>query len=132
MFLCLDYGSRYIGVAATDYEGRIPYRYGVIDQKETPAVAALKEIVEKERIVKILLGVPISLEGKETQQTHDTLAFMEQLQQALGEEIEIEPVDETLTSVEAQLNIKAEGGQASDEHAEAARLMLVDYLAKQL
>ena len=43
-------------------------------------------------------------------------------------EIEIEGVDETLTSVEARENLKLDGQGMKEEHAEAARIMLADYL----
>lgn len=128
MFLCLDYGDRYIGIAATDSEGKIPYRYGTIDQKMHSALHEIAQIVEKERIIKVLVGIPLSLEGNETEQTHKSLAFLEALRAKLGPNIEVEGVDETLTSVEAQRMIAHEGAKKEDEHAEAARLMLADYL----
>lgn len=128
MLLCLDYGDRYIGIAATDTEGRIPYRYGTIDQKMQNALHEIQQIVEKERIVRVLVGVPLSLEGNETQQTHKTLAFVEALRAEVGPMAEIETIDETLTSVEAARLLQYEGGKKEDEHAEAARLMLQDHL----
>lgn len=131
MYLCLDYGDRYIGVAATDSEGRIPYRYGTIDQRMQKALHEIQQIVEKEKVIKILVGVPLSLEGNETEQTHKTLAFIELLRAEVGPMAEVETIDETLTSVEAARLIRYEGGKKEDEHAEAARLMLQDYLRQQ-
>lgn len=128
MILCLDYGDRYIGMAATDQDGRIPYRYGTIDQKNQSVMPEISAIIAREQIKKILVGVPMGLEGNETEQTHKSLAFIDSLRAALGEEMDIESVDETLTSVEAQRMIRYEGGKPEDEHAEAARLMLQDYL----
>lgn len=128
MYLALDYGDRYIGVAATDIEGRIPYRHSVIDQKHQDALPQIRQVVAQEEAVKVLVGVPVNLEGEETQQTHKTLEFIELLRESLGDDVEVEGVDETLTSVEAQRVLRHEGGSDKDEHAEAARLMLSDYL----
>lgn len=128
MYLALDYGDRYIGVAATDIDGKIPYRHSAIDQKHQDALLHIKEIVLKEQAVKVLVGVPVNLEGEETEQTHKTLEFIEELREVLGESVDVEGVDETLTSIEAQRVLKHEGGDQKDEHAEAARLMLSDYL----
>ncbi|MEX1111844.1 MAG: Holliday junction resolvase RuvX [Candidatus Andersenbacteria bacterium] len=128
MYLALDYGDRYIGVAATDHEGKIPYRYGMIDQKQESALPRIQEIIQREQTQQVLVGVPISLEGNETEQTHKTLKFIERLREVVDPEVEIEGVDETLTSVEAQSMLRHEGGKAEDEHAEAARLILADYL----
>lgn len=131
MILCLDYGERYIGVAVTDPDGRIALRHSTIDQKKQKGLEQIAGLVEEEKIKKVLVGVPISLAGGETAQTHASLVFMEQLREVLGKEIEVEGVDETLTSVEAGRQLKFEGAKLEEEHAEAARLMLADYIALQ-
>lgn len=128
MMLCLDYGERYVGVAITDPEGRLALRHSVIDQKKEGALVLVIDLVAKNNIKKVLVGVPLNLEGEETDQTHVSLAFMEQLRDLLGGDVTVEGVDETLTSVEAEHRLAAEGGKAQDEHAEAARLMLEEYL----
>jgi putative holliday junction resolvase len=128
MFLCLDYGDRYIGLAATDPEGKIPYRYGVIDQKQQDVWEALKATIHKERIQTILVGVPVSLKGHDTEQTKKVRSFISTLRSVVGDEAEIVEVDETLTSVEARRILQHEGGAQEDEHAEAARLMLQEYI----
>lgn len=128
MILCLDYGDRYIGIAATDRDARTPYRYGTIDQISLNAVEEVQNIVQKEGITKVIVGVPLSFKREETEQTHKTLAFMEKLRDILGEEVEVEGVDELLSSKEARRITQQEGSSKTDEHAEAARLMLADYL----
>jgi putative holliday junction resolvase len=128
MILALDYGERYVGVAITDPDGRVGLRHSVIDQKKGNVFGLVKDILAKEGITKILVGVPMSLEGEETQQTHVSLAFIEKLQEALGEAIDIEPVDETLTSVAAEENLIRDGVAQDQSHAEAARIILEDYL----
>lgn len=126
--LCLDYGERYIGLAISDGEGRLALRYGVIDQKGKNGLDEIERVVVNEKIEQVLVGVPVGLAGQETNQTRVTLAFMETLRDKLGVSILVEGVDETLTSVEAAQTIAAEGGKVNDEHAEAARLMLEQYL----
>ncbi len=129
MILALDYGERYVGVAITDPEGRLALRHSVIDQKQhTNIFGLLRDIIQKEGIKKILVGVPVSLEGEETEQTHISLAFIEKLQTEAGENVEVVPADETLTSVEAEQRLKRDGIAASESHAEAARIILEDYL----
>ena len=130
MILCLDYGERYVGVAITDYDERLALRHSVIDQKKTDVFVVVKQLAGKEKVTKVLVGVPVSLSGRETQQTQVSLVFMQKLCEMLGSDVNVEGVDETLTSVEARQRIKVEGGKLEDEHTEAARLMLVDYLAK--
>ena len=128
MIAALDYGKRYVGVAITDPEGRLALRHSVIDQKKGNALSLVKDLVAKEKVTKILVGVPVSLEGEETEQTFVSLRFIEQLQEALGEGVDVISVDETLTSVEAENRLAREGTKKEEAHAEAARIMLGEYL----
>lgn len=127
MILALDYGTRYIGLAITDPDERFALRHSVIDQKQQPAIAALKKIVEGEKVETMLIGVPISLSGNESEQTHITREFIAEIKSALPS-LEIKEVDETLTSWSADEQIKQEGGKKEDAHMEAARLILETYL----
>lgn len=128
VILCLDYGDRYVGVAVTDLEGQIALRQGVIDQKKEEPMARILELVRKERALKVIVGVPKGMAGQMTEQTQKTLSFMEALRVKLGAKLEVEGVDEVFTSKEARRQLKAEGGRPNDEHMEAARIMLEDYL----
>lgn len=127
MLLCLDYGERYVGVAITDVDGGIALRHSVIDRNLDDVLNAVEAIVEEEDVSKILVGVPRSLSGEESDQTHASLAFIEDLRDQLPT-LPIEEVDETFTSVEAERTVAAEGGKKEETHAEAARLMLESYL----
>jgi len=128
MILCLDYGSRYIGVAITDDDNRFALRHSVIDQKIQPALPALLALAESQPLSLILVGLPVSLSGNPSQQTKDTAEFIKQLRVALPQEIKIKTVDETLTSFEAERRLKLEGGNTNDAHSEAARIMLEEYI----
>ncbi len=129
--LALDIGGRYIGIAAIDHSGKIPYRYGTIDRKQEDAFEALKKICEKEAITCIVAGVPFHVEdGSETQQTVKTRQFIAQLKALLPNILEYIEIDETLTSQEAKRLLDIEGAPSTQEHAEAARILLSEYLAQ--
>ena len=127
MILSIDLGDRHVGLAATDADGRLTYRYGTIDRKAADALEEIRKVVEREKISTLVIGVPIGLEGNETMQTGKTRKFIEQLKAALPD-MKIEEISEVLSSVEARANLKAEGGGEHLEHAEAARILLEDYL----
>lgn len=131
MIACLDYGERYIGIAITDPDVRLALRYAVIDQRQHDALNVLKKFIAKEKVTKVLVGVPVSLTGEETDQTHRNLAFLEHLRDELGDTVAVESVDETLTSIEAEDNVKRDGSDPNESHAEAARIMLESYLRQQ-
>lgn len=129
--IALDIGGRYIGIATVDHSGRIPYRYATIDRKKEDAIVALKKVCEQEAITHIVAGVPFHVEdGSETDQTRKTREFISQLKTALPDILEYIEIDETLTSQEAKRLLQIEGAAASEEHAEAARILLSEYLAQ--
>lgn len=129
--LALDIGDRYIGLSVTDHvDETLAYRYGTIDRKTQDAVFELQTIIQKESIDTLILGVPYHVEdGSETAQTKKTKDFISALKEKLGSSLMYVEVDETLTSLAAKENLKAEGLDMAQEHAEAARVMLAEYLA---
>jgi putative Holliday junction resolvase len=127
--LGIDIGDRYIGVAATDHSDAIAYRYATIDRKSQDALQELQNIVKKESIERIIAGVPYHVEdGSETKQTLKTKQFIIDLRALLGDSVGVLEMDETLTSKEAKQTLSIEGADVSQEHAEAARLILQDFL----
>ena len=129
--LALDIGDRYIGLATTDHADKsLVYRYGTIDRKFQDAISVLQDAITKESIDTFILGVPYHVEdGSETAQTKKTLAFIDSLKAKFGSQLSYIEVDETLTSLAAKENLKGEHGSIHDEHAEAACVMLREYLA---
>ncbi|OGY36004.1 MAG: hypothetical protein A3E36_04260 [Candidatus Andersenbacteria bacterium RIFCSPHIGHO2_12_FULL_45_11b] len=127
--VALDIGNRYIGIATVDHSGKIPYRYATIDRKSEDALAALKKICDEEKISIIVAGVPFHVEdGSETDQTRKTREFIAQLKTVLPDILEYIEIDETLTSQEAKRLLGIEGAPIAEEHAEAARILLYEYL----
>lgn len=130
MILSVDYGARYVGLAVTDPEGKMALRHGVIDRRDQDVFAVIEGVVSAEKIEVIVVGLPIGLSGSDTSQTQQTREFVERLQTRLGEGIKIETVDERFSSQEAEQRVLSEGGKKEDAHAEAARLLLEDYLKR--
>lgn len=129
--IALDIGGRYIGIAALDHAGEITYRHSTIDRKEQDAFEVLQDICDTEDVDTIVAGVPYHVEdGSETEQTSITRAFITELKDRLTMPVDIVEIDETLTSQEARSRLRVEGAAVSEEHAEAARLLLAEYLAQ--
>lgn len=128
MILSVDYGERYVGLAATDADEKMAVRHSTIDQTKEDAIQKISDLVMREEASLVLVGVPISLSGKASAQTQVSLDFVDRLRRKIGPEIEVQPADETLTSVEAGRRVKAEGGRPEESHMEAARIILEDYL----
>ncbi len=129
--IALDIGDRYIGIATLDHSGKIPYRLKTIDRKKDEAIAVLKSICEQEQVSTIVAGMPYHVEdGSETKQTEKTRIFIAELRTVLPEAIDYVEIDETLTSQEAKRLLGIEGVALREEHSEAARILLSEYLAQ--
>lgn len=127
--IALDVGDRYIGVAAMDHTDAIAYRYATIDRNSSDALAEITTALTYTNADTLVIGVPYHIEdGSETLQTTKTRDFIGHLRASLHSSLQIVELDETLTSREARRMLKVEGADPSEEHAEAARILLQEFL----
>ena len=125
-FLGIDPGKRYIGLAMADDQVKVAMPYQVLDIKDHKSLfKELKKIVAKEKIQKIIVGYPVGMSGKPTEQTKITEQFIEELKEFLN--VPIIRFDERLSSKMAD---KLSFGQKQN-HAVAASIVLQGYLDKQ-
>ena len=126
--LGLDIGEKRIGVAKADSSTRIAVPVGFInvDGSEWQEIARLANVQGTNFFV---LGLPRSNEGTETQQSLYVRNFAKVLvQQIPGARVRFQ--DESLTSVVADERLKASGRayEKGDIDAEAAAIILQDFL----
>lgn len=121
--LGIDYGSKNIGVAIAYEENN---RFLVVGYetftKSKNLIRELEEIIRKESIEEIVVGVPIGLKGQRTQQTEETLMFIHMLRSELS--LPVAEEDERLTSALAKKISK------EDIHQESAKIILRGYVEK--
>lgn len=124
--VCLDVGTKRIGVAVADIGVRIavPFATVEVDGSEIQSIA---EIVIKEQADTIVVGYPRNQQGEATAQTKYVENFVEQLQD-LDKKIVFQ--DESLTSVlaEQQLISHKRPYSKGDIDSQAAAIILQDYL----
>lgn len=125
-YLALDVGEKRIGVAVGDTLVRIavPLDTIAVDGHELERIA---ELVIKEGTETVVVGYPRNQSGEPTAQTAYAEAFARQLTD-IAEHIEFQ--DESLTSVLAEEQLQASGKpyDKEDIDAQAAALILQDYL----
>jgi putative Holliday junction resolvase len=118
--IALDYGSARCGVALSDPTGTIVTPLEHIERPGTKrgmgAVVGTIDIAGAEHVV---VGLPISLKGKDTAQTKETREFARRLQQRL--KIPVELFDERFTTRLAQQD--PPGSRASEDSRAAAHLL---------
>ncbi|MCL2406763.1 MAG: Holliday junction resolvase RuvX [Defluviitaleaceae bacterium] len=133
--LSIDFGDRSVGLAISDELGITARGLNSIIRKPTEKkwafINQIKEIVDRENILRIVVGYPIRTDTKISEQTNKTLEFKDKLQNALPLQ-DIYLRDERFTSVIAE-RVLAEGGvprHKRGEHVDklAAVIILQDFL----
>lgn len=130
----LDYGSKTVGVAMTDPTGLIVQPVETIERKSEnklrKTLARLEILVQEYQVEKIVLGLPVHMDGSAGERVMHTIAFKERLEARIP--IPVEMQDERLTTFAAdedlqQMNIpKQERKKYIDQIA--AVYILEDYL----
>lgn len=124
--VCLDVGEKRIGVAVADTAVRIAVPFDTIDV-DGNEIESILTIVTTEDADTLVIGYPRNQSGERTAQTQYVEAFAEKLR---GTVQTIEFQDESLTSVlaEQQLKVHNRPYKKGDIDAQAAALILTDYL----
>jgi putative Holliday junction resolvase len=120
--LALDHGSVRTGVAISDETATLARPLTVLDRVGTEAgFAALLDLLRSEAPGCVVVGLPVSLDGREHDQARLARAFAARLAAAV--DVPVELYDERFTSRLADQR----GGKAGRD-ARAAATLLEDYL----
>src|SRR3989344_809918 len=114
-YLGVDYGSKRVGLARGDDENRLAIPLRTIP-KDKELYNLLRNMLRNKEFDEIVLGVPVSFDGKEHAQAQEVRLFGENLNKEIG--IPVHFQNELLTSSQA------ERSGVSDVDASAAALIL--------
>jgi putative Holliday junction resolvase len=129
--LGVDYGHKRIGLALSDESGTIAHALDYIDGGAVAKVSVKVARLSAElKVGKIVVGVPLRLDGTSSEQTKRTRAFIVELHRATT--IPVTQYHEWLTSVQAE-RVLLEGNVRRSERKQkidklAAQIMLQSYL----
>ncbi len=119
--LALDYGSARCGCAMSDPTGTIATP---IEEVPRPAskrgMATLAAMVLQHDVQQVVVGLPLSLSGAESEQTRETRAFAQRLERRLGPEVAVEMYDERFTT---KLAARTPDARTSEDSRAAAHLL---------
>jgi putative Holliday junction resolvase len=126
--LALDVGEKRIGAAIASSVARLTRPLQVIQNSEK-VWDDLSKLIHNENVGIVVVGLPRSLEGKDTVQTVYARDFAKKLAQSSGIEVVLQ--DEALTSQQAEGELRASrrAYEKSDIDTLAATYILEDYLA---
>jgi putative holliday junction resolvase len=112
----VDLGKVRAGVAVADDLGMLAHARPFVDARSRKALlAALVELAREEAIGRFLVGLPLDLHGEHGPAARRALAFAQELSNATG--LEVELVDERLTTVQASRRLREGGTSAREERS---------------
>ncbi len=124
--LGLDHGSARCGCAISDPTGTLATPIEPVLRPETKAgIKQLRELVELREVDRVIVGLPLSLSGADSDQTREARAFADKLRSALGAKVPVELFDERFTTTIAA---SSEGRESEDSRA--AAVLLDDWMAR--
>ena len=129
--LALDVGKKRIGVAVSD-PMQVTARPHSTIQRTKNSPEEIGKLVTELEIGKILIGLPLHLNGTEGQQAKETRSFASKIARQIPG-VQIEFVDERLTTVEAEERLADRRGswhkKRNQIDAYAAASILQNYLS---
>ena len=121
-FLSIDYGTKYIGTAISDQTNIISIPYRTLDKKSL--MDEIIEIIEKENIYGVIIGMPYHLDGSESEMSEKVKKFALELSEIIKNPILL--LDERLSS-------KGHKSKKKDHlttiHEKSSCLILYDFLS---
>ena len=142
--LAIDYGQKRLGLALSDERGVTSRPFAIwtrINRRRD--LARLRELVRRYAVRRIVIGLPLHLDGTPSEMSEEAEGFARRVEKALG--VPVEMVDERLSSWEAEQTVRANESMGSSHRRRklgvgrkrqtslddvAAAVVLRDYLAR--
>lgn len=118
--LAIDPGTRHYGFAVGNTVSGTASAVTSIDSPRHPPWRDIEELIREWRIDRVLVGLPINMDGSESDMSTAARAFGDVLARKTG--LPVEMVDERLSSREA--------GSGVGNHAEAAVVIAMTWLGE--
>jgi len=144
VILAIDYGQKRLGLALSDESGVTSQPFAIwtrINRRRD--LARLREVVRRHAVSRIVIGLPLHLDGTPSEMSEEVEGFAARVERALG--VPVEMVDERLSSWEAEQIVRANKSTGSSRRRRkpgagrrqqtslddvAAAVVLRDYLAR--
>jgi putative holliday junction resolvase len=142
VIMAIDYGKKRLGLALSDAFGITSRPYATWNRvNRRRDLSRLRELIRDESVRRIIVGLPLHLDGSPSEMSEEARSFAIRVQKALG--LPVEMMDERLSSWEARQALTAESssrrkktsgrngaGQKAPLDDIAAAIILRDYLDK--
>ncbi len=129
--LGLDYGQRRVGLALSDSRRTVVTPLRTVDRKREDLWQVLEDLLTTYPITEVVVGLPLSMSGEETQRSQEVRAFVRDFQRRFPQ-VAVTLWDERLSSFEAEMLLQQQGLSPSRHRDRvdqlAAYLILRSYL----
>jgi putative Holliday junction resolvase len=106
--LGVDLGKRRIGLAISDAEGSFAFPLAALTSAgRAKDVKALARVITDRDIKRVVVGLPLHMDGRRGPEAEAAIAFAAALENATG--LAVDTLDERWTSVEAERALQASG-----------------------
>ncbi|MEY2536224.1 MAG: putative pre6S rRNA nuclease [bacterium] len=120
--LALDHGTARCGVAVSDPTGTLATPLEPVLRPDTrKGLARVRAVIAERGVERVVVGLPLSLGGGDSDQTRAARAFAARLQETV--EVPVELYDERFTT-----SIAARTGGSASEDSRAAAVLLESWL----
>ena len=131
-YLGIDFGPVRIGIAIGDDQTRMALPLTQLDHPGDDAEAArrIADLVRREEVEAVVIGMPVHMDGTRSQQTQRTQAFVDVLERTLA--VPVVLFDERLSTAEADQKLEQQPLSKKQRKARrdalAAQTILQDFL----
>ena len=133
VILAIDYGQKRLGLALSDEHGVTSRPFAIwtrINRRRD--LARLRDLVRQQTVRRIVIGLPLHLDGTQSEMSVEAKGFAARVEKALG--IPVEMMDERLSTWEAEQTVRANKSTASShrpgkQHAVRKRQTTFDDVA---
>ncbi len=106
--LALDLGRTRVGLAVDDELGSMAHGRGVLDARDRPVfLAQLREVIERESVGRIVVGLPVDLRGHEGDAARNVRTLAQVIADATS--VTVELWDERMTTLAAARSLSDSG-----------------------
>ncbi len=122
--LGIDYGERRIGIAASDPDGKLAFPVEVhVEGRDGSVLARLADLAHERGAVGVVVGLPLTADGREGDLAGKARRFADRVAEALGLPVTLS--DERYSSQEAARWIGLRGRPARRGEVDAAAAQII-------
>ena len=110
--IAFDYGDVRIGVAVCDPDGILASPLPALKSQDRALLDLIRELVDEYEPVKFYIGLPVNMSGRQGESAQKAQAFADSITENFR--IDVQFIDERLSTVSAQRKLKEAGVSSRD------------------